>query len=559
MINHNIVGPMSSIRVLLALLVLLPHLRASAQEQALETGVLSGHVVNALTQEPLPGANIQLTGTSLGASADPDGRFTIAGIPVGTYQVRASLIGFTPLVLTDVVIRTGRPRELVAPLEESSIAIEGVDVTASYFRPSADAPVSLQRLAAEEIRRSPGALEDVLRAVAVLPGVGQAEPGRNDLIVRGGAPSENIYVVDGLEIPNINHFGTQGASGGPLSYINLDFVRETAFSTGGFGVKNGDRMSSLLTIDLIDGRTDRWGGKGTISATQFGLNAEGPVGGNGSVVFSLRRSYLDFIFKAADFSFVPEYWDLLARGTYTVDRNNRVTVLAVGALDDVKYFNETPDDRYDNSRILGTDQRQAAGGATWQHLFTGGFFTATLGHSYVSYNSIQTDSLLNPIFTNVSTENETNFRTDLLWQPDAVTELSIGAQAKPVRFEATIALPGYVSSFGDTIGFSTRDTDTRGFKGAAYLQAVRHFFDARLHLTAGLRADYFDLLEQPLAWSPRGRYGTSSRTALPLPSATASSPRPRRTSGSRIRTTAYWKLCARPNSFSVWSTSCVLT
>lgn len=502
-------------RLLILTILLLPF-TLSAQEEPAETGILTGRVLNAVTAEPLPVATVQIVGTSLGAAADPGGAFTIRGIPVGTYQVRASLVGFQPQVVTDVVIRSGRPRDLSIALEETAIAIDGVDVTASFFRPSADAPVSLQRLSAEEIRRAPGGLEDVLRAVSVLPGVGQPESGRNDLIVRGGAPSENIFVVDGLEIPNINHFGTQGASGGPLSYINLDFVRETAFSTGGFGVKNGDRMSSVLNIDLIDGRTDRWGGKGTISATQFGLNAEGPVGTDGSLILSVRRSYLDFIFKAADFNFVPEYWDFLARGATTVDRNNRITVLGVGALNDVRFFNTTAEDRFDNSRILGTDQQQAAGGVTWQHLFSGGFVTFAAGHSYVRYNSLQRDSLLNPVFTNLSTENETNLRADLVWQADEETEISAGAQVKPVRFTSDISLPGYESTFGDSLGFDRREVEATGLKGAVYAQAVRHFFDERLHLTTGVRADYFDLLDRRTVVSPRGalRFQLTASTAV---------------------------------------------
>ena len=220
---------------------------------------------------------------------------------------------------------TGKPAELLVRLDQTEIDIEGMEVRAAYFQKNPDSPVSVQRLSYEEIRRSPGAFEDVVRAVSVIPGVAQAQPGRNDLVVRGGAPSENLFTVDNIEIPNINHFGTQGASGGPLSFINLDFVREATFSTGGFGVRYGDRMSSVLNIELREGRTDRLGGKATISATQFGLNVEGPIASGGQFVFSARRSYLDFIFKAAGFSFVPEYWDFLGRGSFRIDARNEIS------------------------------------------------------------------------------------------------------------------------------------------------------------------------------------------------------------------------------------------
>ena len=158
-------------------------------------------------------------------------------------------------------------------------------------------------------------------------------------------------VLDNIEIPNINHFGTQGSAGGSLSFVNLDFVQETVFSTGGFGVRYGDRMSSVLRINLREGRLDRIGGKGTISATQFGLNLEGPLSESASFIFSARRSYLDFIFKAAGFNFVPEYWDFLGRVGFKLDQRNSLSVMAIGALDRVSFFNDDADQRLKNSRI----------------------------------------------------------------------------------------------------------------------------------------------------------------------------------------------------------------
>ncbi len=389
-------------------------------------------------------------------------------------------------------------------LDQVPIGIGTVEVTAQYFSKDPDAPVSAQRLSAEEIRRSPGGFEDVLRAISVLPGVAQAEPGRNDLVIRGGAPSENLYVLDNVEVPNINHFGTQGAAGGPLSYINLDFIRETGFATGGFGVKYGDRMSSVLTLDLREGRKDRIGGKGTISATQFGLNLEGPMSEQATFVFSARRSYLDFIFKAAGFGFVPEYWDILGRVQYKPDTKNQLSFFAVGALDDVAFFNDTPDQRYDNSRILGTAQTQYASGVNWEHLFGNGYITTTLGRSYVRYNGVQNDSLLRPIFQNQSKEAETSLRADAVFKTteDGTNEVSFGIQVKRVNFATTLALPGFETSFGDTLDVSVADFMEIGTKGSAYLQALHHFPHG-FQLVVGGRVDYFDRIERQFYFSPR--------------------------------------------------------
>jgi hypothetical protein len=465
-------------------------------------GSIRGAIGSESTEEPIAGANIVVLNTNFGAAADVDGRFVITGVPVGTYQLRVSGVGSKPVVVADVVVAVGRPVDLVIRLEEAVLSIGEIEVQASYFRNTPDAPVSVQRLSYEEIRRSPGTFEDVVRAVAVLPGVAQAAPGRNDLVVRGGAPSENLFVIDNVEIPGINHFGTQGAGGGPLSFINLDFVRETAFSTGGFGVRYGDRMSSVLTLDLQDGRTDVISGKGTISASQFGLNLQGPVASDGSFIFSARRSYLDFIFKAAGFSFVPEYWDFLGRMSYRLDRNNSLTFLVVGAIDDVTFFNSDADNRFDNSRILGTAQRQYVSGVTWQHLLGNGFSRVTVGRTYVRYNGIQRDSMLNPIFKNRSIEGETSLRADVVLKPSRASELSFGSEVKYIRFVSDLALPGYRTTFGDSLNINVRNFLSTGSKGSAYGQ-FSHRFLRDFNATVGTRIDYFSLINTKTYVSPR--------------------------------------------------------
>ncbi len=360
--------------------------------------------------------------------------------------------------------------------------------------------MSLQTQSYEEIRRLPGGFEDVVRAVSILPGVAQAQAGRNDLIVRGGAPSENLSVVDGIEISNINHFGTQGASGGPLSFINLDFVRETAFSSGGFGARYGDKLSSVLTIDLRDGRADRWSGKGTIAATQFGLNAEGPIGENGSAIFSARRSYLDFIFRASGFAFVPEYWDFLSKTNYKFGRDDEISVLAIAALDNVRLFSDTPDKRLDNSRILASSQNQFLGGVRWLHLFGTGFWTVTLGQTYVQFDTQQRDSLLQPIFSNDSYEQEYSLKGDVLYQISRDTELLFGVQARVVRFSSDMFLRPFWTSYGQLISVDA-SYETTALKAGAFVQLSQRL--GKMQAIAGGRIDYFDMIEDKAVLSPR--------------------------------------------------------
>jgi hypothetical protein len=486
----------------LSAILLLPQL-LFGQPAAVQTGVIRGVVHSQTTMELLPLANVQVVGTSYGASTDENGKFQISGVPVGTYRVKASLLGFQQVTISDVIVATGKPAALVFELQPSTIAIEGVDVAGSYFRKSPDAAVSMQRLSFEEIRRSPGGFEDVIRAVAVLPGVAQASPGRNDLVVRGGAPSENLFVVNNYEIANINHFGTQGASGGPLSFINLDFVQETEFATGGFGVRYGDKLSSILNIDLREGRSDRVGGKATISASQFGLNLEGPAGQDATFLLSARRSYLDLIFKAAGFSFVPEYWDFLGMYSVAFDKSNRLRVLGVGAIDDVSFLNESADNRFDNSRVLGTAQRQYAATATWQHLFTSGYVDVSMGRTYVDYNGVQRDSFLVPVFSNKSREGEVGVKADVVMTMGEGSELSFGVQGKRGDQQYTLALPSYVTPFGDTLSVRVNDLRSTSYKAGSYGQWSLTPVDW-LTFTAGVRHDYFGMIRTKNYLSPRG-------------------------------------------------------
>lgn len=466
-------------------------------------GTISGQVREINNRLPLVAANIILLGTDLGAATDENGNFVIKDVPSNTYQIRASIIGYRSQIKTDIVVQPGKVTQVDFELSQETIEIENVVVRADYFNRNILQPNSIRTFSYEEIRRSPGGFEDVVRALSILPGVAQADAGRNDLIVRGGAPSENLYIVDGLEIPNINHFGTQGATGGPLSYINLDFVRESSFSTGGFASIYGDKLSSVLKIDLRQGRNDRVGGKATISATQFGLNLEGPAfSQNSNFIFSLRRSYLDFIFKAAGFAFVPEYYDLLSKYEYKIDNKNSFSFLLIGAFDNVKFFNETPEKRFNNSRILGSDQTQYATGFSYRRILKNGFMNISLSRNFTDFNSIQSDTLLNPIFKNISREEENNFKIDVVHKFTPSVEMNFGLSTKFIEFDSDILFPFFVTTFGDTLSITSLNKSENFLKGGSYLNFNLKLFK-KLITNTGVRLDYFDAINEKYYLSPR--------------------------------------------------------
>jgi hypothetical protein len=488
--------------VLLSLLYF-NYLLSQEEQSSTNKGTISGSVISKTTQQPLQSITVRVLNTNFGAFTDSKGKFQINNIPNGTYSVQFTGIGFEKYVQTDVMVNSAMPRKLEIQLVDKVIELQGAEVRASYFIKNAETVTSTQSLSYEDIRRSPGAQEDVIRATALLPGVAVTSAGRNDLIVRGGAPFENLFVVDNIEIPNINHFGSQGATGGPLSIINIDFVRDVSFSSGGFGSKYGNKVSSLTNIQLRNGNEDMFGGKVNLSATGFGLGLEGPVGNSGSFLFSARRSYLDLIFKAAGFSFIPEYWDFQTKIHYDINSNNSLSFLGIGALNTVSLNNETLDDRYGNSRVQVPNQNQYFSGFTWQTLFKDGFGRFTLGRTFTTFNTSQKDSNLVEIFKNLSDEGETSLKTDFEFKINTKMDIMLGNQIKYAsKLTYDINIPGYIRTDNNGIPQELKvDTSFTSLKNSSYLSLTTAIGNHKV--TLGGRLDYYDMTVPKFYFSPR--------------------------------------------------------
>ncbi|RMD48712.1 MAG: TonB-dependent receptor, partial [Ignavibacteria bacterium] len=481
-------------------------------------GKITGKIVDASTKQPLIGVNVIVEGLGVGAATDENGNFIINGLEPGAYTIKASYIGFEPIVKTDVMVMTSKPTNILFELKEQVLNLEGVTVTSGYYEQDKTETVSVTSFSYEELRRSPGGFEDVVRALSIIPGVAKQSAGRNDLIVRGGAPSENLYLLDGFVVPNINHFATQGATGGTNSYVDLDFVNKSTFSTGGFSVKYGDKLSSVLGVELRDPREDRIGGKALISATQFGINMEGPISQNDNFLFSLRRSYLDFIFNAVGFSFVPQYWDMMFKYNHNYDNNDKLSFLFVGAKDDVNFNYDDKESFVKNSRILANSQRQYTAGISYRHLFDKGFIDFRFGRNYVDYDNFQKDSLLNPIFVNKSIEAVNNFSTDLILKTGKKSELNLGVNYYFIESNNEILFPSqFVTSFGETLPMTNYKAD-RNFNKAGIYGLYSFPLLSNVQINAGVRADYFGAIENKFSFSPRlsARWAVSGITSVNL-------------------------------------------
>jgi Carboxypeptidase regulatory-like domain/TonB-dependent Receptor Plug Domain/TonB dependent receptor len=472
-------------------------LRAQAGGQ---TGLLDGLVRSAPTQQPLAGAMVRVGGTGLATVSGADGRFRLRA-PVGVVRLEVRAIGFAPIVRSDVVVSAGKPTTVVIDLQPRVVQLSTVDVQPSYFEPASAAAVSTQRFSAEEVRRTPGVQEDVIRAVSVLPGVAVTTAGRNDLVVRGGAPFENLFVVDNVEVPNLNHFGTQGSTGGPVSLIPIEFVQDAALSAGGFGVRYGDRTSSVTTIALREGNRARRATTLNLSALGVGAIAEGPLPNGGSLLVSARRSYLDFVFNAVGFPFIPSYTDVTLKAVQRPTVRDELAFLLLGARDRIRFKSETADNRFDNSTVLGSSQDQYVAGVTWKRLLPSGVLTTTLGRTWSRFDAAQRDSSNPPQATFVarSTEGETSLRSDLSVELSSRTTLTAGLIAKYASaLTYDITLPGAARRDQDGVPRALDvDTAFRAFRQAAYAQTDLQVAD-HLRLTLGIRGDWYQFLRNAM-------------------------------------------------------------
>ena len=269
-------------------------------------GIIKGQVVQASNNEPLPFANVVIEQLKVGATTDVDGNFVIQNIKPGLYNVTASFIGYQNKTEFEVQVTNNRPVTLNFSLREESTSLSEVTVNAqNKIEKKTESPVSLQTLGINEIQRNPGGNQDISRVIQSLPGVASTVAFRNDLIIRGGGPNENRFYLDGIEIPAINHFATQGSSGGPVGMINVNFIREVDFYTGAFPAERGNALSSIMEIKLKDGRTDKIGGRFQVGASDIGLTLDGPIGEKGNFLASARRSHLQFPFAALEPPLLP--------------------------------------------------------------------------------------------------------------------------------------------------------------------------------------------------------------------------------------------------------------
>ncbi|WP_035565834.1 TonB-dependent receptor [Hymenobacter sp. IS2118] len=374
-------------RILTLLLVLLISLPGFAQTAS----TVAGTVRDRATQELLPGVSIALEGTDFGTTTDAEGRYRLTGVPAGPYNLRATFVGYDALLRANIALSSGNVNTINLELNTAPQALAEVTVTANRAIRVAtpETPLSVQRLTTEEIKSNPGGNFDISRVIQSLPGVGGGGSGgtagfRNDIIIRGGAPNENVYYLDGIEVPVINHFPTQGSAGGPAGILNVSFIEDVTLSSSAFQARYDNALSSVLQFRQRDGNSERIQGNLRTSGTEVAATLEGPLTPNTTFLASARRSYLQVLFKLIDLPIRPDFYDFQFKTTTKLSPKTTVTTLGLGAIDHFEIVapkNSSPSKEFVLRSNPTIDQWNYTVGVNLRQLVENGFVNVALSRT----------------------------------------------------------------------------------------------------------------------------------------------------------------------------------
>jgi outer membrane receptor for ferrienterochelin and colicin len=474
---------------IIALYLLLTALYAHAQ-----TGSVKGRVYNVRNNEPIPFANIIIYGEpTQGTTSDANGNFLLKGVRTGYTKLVASFVGYEKTVTEDFLVTLVHPVEIDIPMNEMSVKLKEVEVKSSPFIRKIESPVSLQTLSIQEIEKNPGANRDISKVIQSLPGVSSTAAFRNDVIVRGGGPGENRFYLDGVEIPNLNHFSTQGASGGPIGIINSDFIREVDFYAGAFPSNRSNALSSVIEFRQIDGNQEQWNFHGTLGATDLAFTSDGPVTKNSNILFSVRRSYLKFLFDILGLPFLPVYNDYQLKYKWNINQRNQFTLISIGSLDKSTLNTgiKNPDDsqRYILGYLPENDQWSYTIGGVYRHFRPKGSDVIVMSRNMLDnralkyQNNIETSDNLVLDYQSVETENKIRYEAT---REIKKLKVHTGAEIQYSKYSNNTFQKTFI---GGQVQPITYVSHLDFFRYGLFGQGSQPLFDGKLSVSFGLRLD----------------------------------------------------------------------
>lgn len=471
------------------------------------TGTIQGTVTDINTEEPLGFAKVFAEGTEYGAVTDFNGNYRIE-LPVGTYTLRVGFVGYEPMKKYNIPVNSGNVETVNFELEQSSAQLEEVEVVfeTNKIAKTTDmvTPLSVQKLTSVEIESNPGGNFDVSKVVQTLPGVGGSSGGaqRNDIIIRGGAPNENVYYLDGIEIPVLNHFQTQGSSGGAQGILNVSFIEDLKLSSSAFDARYDNALASTFVIKQRQGNREKVSGNIRASFTESVLTLEGPMGKKNDFLLSARTSYLDLLFKLIDLPIRPNFSDFQFKTTFRPDDKTTLTVLGLGAYDRFNFAPTREDNdetEYLRRSLPFITQWNYTTGVSYKRRVEDGFFNIALSRNMFDNQLDQ--------FEDAQNGNE-DFRNFLLKSQEIENKLRLDWNQYKNGWKYSFGLMGQYVKYNynlynkiadevyDTTGLLispaveiTSNTAVDFFKYGAFGQVSKNFFNNKLLVSAGVRTD----------------------------------------------------------------------
>ncbi len=474
-------------RIVFIILLQLFYFSLTAQNCAIK-----GEIHDAATNEPLPFANISIVNQSKGVVSDENGRFYIDKLNPGYVILEVSFIGYKSRQTNQILLRRNKTEYITITLTPLSKMLKGVEVRPASFVKREEAPISMQSIGTREIENNPGSNRDISRVIQSFPGVGSTRAFRNDIIIRGGGPAENRFFLDDVEIPVLNHFATQGASGGPAGIINADFIRNVDFYSSAFPAEKYNALSGVLDFKQKDGNLEKTSFQFAVGASEAALTVDGPIGKKTSCIFSVRRSYLQFLFSAIGLPFLPTFNDYQLKLKTNIDKKNQFTIISIGALDHLKINTDIKDPEPSQKAVIRSipvnNQWSYTVGAVYKHFAKKGYHTFVLSRNKFNnelYKYPENDSTKPKTFNYNSTETENKFRYEYHLQNSSIKAV----------FSTNMEYADYHNnSFQkvfmlDKIVDLDYETSLNLFKYGLAAHVTKRFFNGKLLTSTGTRFD----------------------------------------------------------------------
>ncbi len=457
-----------------------------------QQGRIEGKIFDKSNNEPLPFVNVIIEGTNIGSTTDIEGKFLFTGLEPGFVNLRASFVGYKTKLSPDLLITNAKATYIELQLEPTDTKLEEVVVRVSPYERPNDAPMSMQKIGLAEIETNPGSNRDISKVIQSFPGVTATPSFRNDILVRGGGPAENVYYLEELEVPNINHFQTQGASGGSNGIINADQISSVDFYSGAFPAERGNALSSVFEFRLKDGNPDRPKWRFTLGASEIAFSGDGPAGKKSDYVFSVRRSYLQFLFSVLELPFLPTFTDYQIKWRTKINEKNEIKIISLGALDQFALNTgiEEPDQQqeYILSYIPVNNQWTYTIGGVYKHYGRNNLHTVVLSRNMLNYEAYKhenNDENAPLTFDYLSQEIENKLRYEYTVLFNGF-QLTGSANMEYIKYNNFTKNSYFIDNEVQELIYNT---DINFFSWGASFSLTKSFFKDRLSTVLGLRAD----------------------------------------------------------------------